>query len=407
MIVNGIIPEDYNIMNCTTPILTIDVQDCIGDSLGKHNYNALNLDTSVCNLSSLIYNGTVNVKSVFNTLSSLMNAYSDLIAKYDENKLYHISTASTTVNLLSSFWGNYEFSVQYPTNVISLAGENLPIIAPTITDVNLVNVDAVANNRLKTLANIYLNEKYPATYYNSNTVINVIFFLYNIVPNITDATINDSITVVKTTNASGAISNTFSYNNRVLYADYTRDNVYLKTGVILKYYNSDSKWNYIGYVVDDTIANAPANTNTTAIKPPTDSSTVITNQANITAECRPVKANTYYPTSNYNYTKGVIAGRSKKLGTVNLTFRTKSHKTSVFSYKATGYNATTNTGGYDAYLEFDSSENTIKAYEEYPTPKTLKQTWNYPYSSETGVNFKYTYKGGVSFNTCFVPKAGV
>jgi hypothetical protein len=394
-------------MSCTIPVLTIDKQDCVGDSLGKHNYNAMALDAGVCNLSSLIYKNDTNLSTIFQELSSIVNSYQILERKYDESKLYHILTSSTTVNLLSSFWGNYEFSVQYPFNALNLPNESLTVIVPTLSTVNLQNVDTVVQNRLQILANSFLSQNYPAIKYQTNTVINVIFFLYNLVPNITNATTNDPITVVKTTNSAGSATNTFTYNDRLLYSKYSRDNVYLTTGVILKYYVQENRWNYNGYLIDNNIKNAPVTPLVPAIVPPTNTTTVTQSDVNTIVECSPLKNNTYYTVLNYTSSRAFCSGTSKKKAKIILTFRGTDKKVITFEYQANGYNAAAQSGGTDVWIEFNSSDNTIKAYEEHPSAKKLMKTWNYPWSDKIGVNFKYSIGNGIELSCCGVARIGV
>ena len=143
-------------MSCTIPILNINIEDCVGDSLGKHNYNALTLDTSICNLSGLLINATTAI----NELSSIMPKYDVLKKSYNESKITGILKCSTAVNLLSSFWSKYEFSVLYPLNAISLPTENLTILTPILSAVNLKNVNNLAVGTLRNFANSYLLENF-------------------------------------------------------------------------------------------------------------------------------------------------------------------------------------------------------------------------------------------------------
>jgi hypothetical protein len=387
-------------MNCTIPVLEINKEDCIGDSLGKHNFNALALDTIVCNLSTQFYN-----KPEIN-FEKIKNEITDLIAYYGSMQYYikdvfknDMSYVSSTVNLLSSFWNNYEFSILIPINAISMNDNDLAILAPVLPSVSPASLDAIANTTLKTLADIELSTNYNAISYPNNTIINVGFFLYNLVPVISDTNGNDPLTKV-----TYSPSPTFNFTQRSIDATYTRDSIHLTTGVILRYYVSDQKWNYIGYILDDGKSTASPNENVQAIKPPpVNPNEIKTVDNNYITKCNPINAGVWYSADQYIYASGLYTGTSGKLGTITLTFRTAKNQTSIFSYTAGGYNATTNSGGTDVYLEFNGS--VINAYEQYPTPKTLVKTWPYPYTSgnigETGVNFKFTSNNnGVRFTVC-------
>ena len=371
------------------------MQDCAGDSLGKHNFNALALDTEVCNISSSLFTTSNNFSMLVNTLSSMVGAYQILSQIYNEAKVYHILTSSTTVNLLSSFWCDYEFSIQYPINAINLPSEEYSVITPVLSTANETSIDTLVNNRLKTLASIELQNRYSPLNYPENTIINISFFMYNLVPIVSEGA-NDTMTSVSY--LSGI--NTFSYNNRNITASFNRDNVHFTSGVILRYIVNNNKWDYIGYIVDQLDATATPNHNIPAIKQTTVANTqnTTTNNTYVT-DCSGINENTWYSADTYIYANGFYSGTSSKLGTLTLTFRTPDNQTTVFSHTAGGYDPLTNTGGTDVYLEFDGS--VVNAYEQYPTLKTLVKTWSYPYAGIAGINFKYSDDGnGILFNGC-------
>jgi hypothetical protein len=103
-------------MSCNIPTLNISVEDCAGDAAGKHNYNALVLDTMICNLSSTIITQDNSIDKVYSELSDLINNFINIFPDYTDEKTYKFLTASTTVHLMSSIWQNNEFSLIYPMN---------------------------------------------------------------------------------------------------------------------------------------------------------------------------------------------------------------------------------------------------------------------------------------------------
>jgi hypothetical protein len=74
--------------NCVIPTLKFNYNDSVGDSLGKHNYNALVLDTNVCNLSSQFFLDTDNINTIFQTITSYINTFSQVSAYYNNDKVY-------------------------------------------------------------------------------------------------------------------------------------------------------------------------------------------------------------------------------------------------------------------------------------------------------------------------------
>jgi hypothetical protein len=392
-------------MNCTIPTLPINLQDCIGDSLGKHNYNTLVLDTTICNLSSLMYSNIANVSNMFQNLSSIIQSYSSLNKKYDENKVNHITLASNAVNLLSSFWGRYEFSVLYPLNAISLSNENLTILTPILSTVNVSTVNIVAENTLKNFANSYLQESFDVNNFedNAQVTINVGFFLYNVMPNLTDNTVNDTLTKITYSPQSF-----FDYNTKLLTYNFRRDNTHFVTGVILKYYLQNNRWNYAGYVIDNNISKSNVIPNTTStskmatpVTPSIPSPTTPTPTTHDFSKCTTLEKNKYYLLNNYSYirTKATAAVKAN----IVMTFMNSENSISTLSYTANGYNKKTNTGGTDLYMEYDSVVNTVTVYEEHPTDKKIVQTWNAPFPNETGVNFKFNFDAKTE-NICGILK---
>jgi hypothetical protein len=392
-------------MNCSIPVLKINTSDCVGDSLGKHNYNAIALDTTLCNLSSLFYKEN-GLQQAISSLNTVVSYYNDIIQYINIQKLTDdVKIASTTVNILSSYWNNYEFSISLPINAVSLTENDLTLLLPTLSTVNIKNINSVVDSTLKTMVNSELSVNYPAVNYPDYTIINVSCFLYNLVPIISDDNIDPLVKI------KYEPTNSFSYNKRIIQATYSRDNVHFSTGIILRYYVNNNKWNYIGYIINENVSTAEPNHNIPAIEL-TPLSPIINSNTNINhiSECNSIIQNRWYPVDTYVYSNALCTGTSTRSGTVTLTFRTPDNQTSVYNYKATGYNPSTNRGGYDIYLEFDGES--INAYEQYPTPKALMKSWTYPYKGRTGINFKYTYDGkGVKLNLCastaIIPLTGI
>lgn len=380
---------------CALPLVYIDAQECLGDSVGKYNYNALALDTTICNLSSYLFTGEDNARSTFNSLSTLMIQYQPLIDLYTANLKNEFLKAATTVNLLSAFWGKYEFSIQIPINAVSLSGENINLLSYTLSSVNLQDVDRLANNNLRGISEIHLNANYPFSNYPDLTIVNVSFFVYNIVPAIRTQGSVDPLVKARYSPVS-----TFNFNNRTINAQYSRENVHLTAGPILRFYKDDDKWNYLGYYLNDDIVTAEPNYNRQVINQlPIEEKVSASKSTNVLGSCDPIEANKWYSTREYIYANSLYTGSSSKLGSITLTLRTPDNKISTFTHKARGYNPNTGTGGTDVFLELDGK--IINAYEQFPGKKILVRSWINPYSQNVGVNFKYTFDNkGIVFTAC-------
>lgn len=90
-------------------IFLLDEQDNVGDVLGKINYNFLKHNNNLFDLESTSKNNFSTIVK----LDRLMDRMDYLMSLVNFDQLQDLYT---TVNLLSSYWNNYEFTVQYPFN---------------------------------------------------------------------------------------------------------------------------------------------------------------------------------------------------------------------------------------------------------------------------------------------------
>ena len=233
-------------MNCNIPTLNIDITDSVGDSAGKHNYNALVLDTAICNLSSVFYNNNnSSLETIFNNLSSISNSYLNVSNFYTDRKLNEINQVLTTVNVLSSFWDVNEIFVQYPINSIRNLAFNS--IVPS-------EVENFINTRLIYVGNAYINEQFPPflNNYRNGNIINLVFFLYNISP------INGVDSLIKTTKSPSQ----FTYLKRKMNVNISRDSVYILQGVIMRYAYNNGKWLFLNSIYNGASYADPISKNT-------------------------------------------------------------------------------------------------------------------------------------------------
>lgn len=382
---------------CTIPVLQINPNECIGDSVGKHNYNFIALDTSICNLNSNIYgnDGTL-LQTLTSTLKNLSEIYPPIISDITEKRTEEFLIAATTVSLLSSYWGNYEFSISLPINAISLSQNDAPLLCPILSTVSFTNLNETVNSSIRQICLDELNQNYAAYEYNDNTIVNVSVLFYNLLPTLSQGTSDPLIQKAYLDNSPPV----FSFNNRFIHLSFSRDNAYVTTGLILRFTTFNGQWEYMGYIHDGSSSTATPNKNIQSIYQ-TINAAVTANSAEVKFinTCQPIIPDNWYSTDIYVYANSYYTGTPSRLGTITLTLRTPTNETSVFSYTAPGYDPATDTGGNDVYLEYDGPK--INAYVEYPTQKTLVQSWDNPYYQQAGINFKFSSDGnGVSFNLC-------
>jgi hypothetical protein len=195
--------------------------DCLGDSLAKHNYNLLSLDTNICNLSSLFFDGDQSYYNIFSDFKQNSAAFVNFLNLLNVDRF---NTVYTAVNILSSYWESHEFSVYYPFNIYTDDGTPDNHLSVNQTDQNLLS-----------LAYTHLENNYPAYSFPEGTIVNVIFFLYNVPLNPNDP--NDLIT--------SDVSPYFSYTIRSMYAKYKKQDVFYQKGKIFKFYKKNNIWNSI------------------------------------------------------------------------------------------------------------------------------------------------------------------
>lgn len=240
-------------MNCTIPVLKINENDCVGDSLGKYNYNALVLDTNTCNLKDIYFNSPNNVNTIVYSLSSYIQNFQNILTVFDDVFLKRILLATTRVKTLSSYWNNVEFTVQYPLNASSYADKNgnvTPLDVPTLSATDLASIYKLISTGLYISGQNYLLNNFPTIEYKEGTVINVVFLLYNLSPSPVDSNYIPSPDTPDPFNLIIAdYGPAFSYTNRTSYANFTRDNIYLTQAITLRYVNQNNTWNYFDNIL--------------------------------------------------------------------------------------------------------------------------------------------------------------
>jgi hypothetical protein len=157
-----------NNRNLTYQILS---QECVGDSLGKHNFNFLSLDSVLCNLSSLFLtttNQNTPLFSVFYDLSSNKKIFDDnlkqMLNPFSFERTYN------GVFLLSSYWMNQELTVEYEFNKSKIGNKLEDIFINTNTPTFI--------SELTSRGLDYVEDNYPAVNFNNNTKINLITPIY-------------------------------------------------------------------------------------------------------------------------------------------------------------------------------------------------------------------------------------
>lgn len=249
----------------------INREECVGDSVGKHNYNSMSLDTAICNLSSLMFTNTDNLLTWFNDISTVSNDLKNNANNFSNQSILRYNITNTTINVLSSYWNTSEFTVQFEHNLYTADG-NLngatsdPINAYT-TSTPLTALINVAQN--------YLNNNFPVSSFNINTRANVVIFLYNTLnvkslSNKTYAILDNKETEVSNPNlalqklddynknnqgyylSNNTLQVDNSYGRRSIKVDFFKENVNINNVCTVKFIYNNDIWKTIEVILNDT-----------------------------------------------------------------------------------------------------------------------------------------------------------
>lgn len=196
-------------------IYDIKIDECVGDSVSKHNYNLLSLDTTICNLSSIFFNNQNNYYSQFVDLSSNIDNFNRFADTFFNPTRLNKATSAT--RNLSSYWNKYEITLTFPINIYEIG---------SFKQVKSYIDSATTQNTLTQYGLNLLNTRYPASNFLKGSIANVVFLLYSNV---------GKITTTRTQNFT-TTNRTFNVTNR-------KDDVHIAGIKIIKYQiNPSSQW---------------------------------------------------------------------------------------------------------------------------------------------------------------------
>ena len=199
-------------------IYNLNLSDCVGDSLGKINYNFLSLDMNVCNISSVFFNLPEFLNSYFLDLSANIKNFNTFADYFEYPTDFNLAT--TTTKYLSSSWQKREITFTFPINIYQTGG-----VTRMYVDVRFPNetLNNFGLNRLRTL--------YPARNFPENSIANVIFLLYS-------NNVGENIVTLDSTDF-GVINKVFNYSAR-------KNDVFISEIRISRYKVDNSKnWIFI------------------------------------------------------------------------------------------------------------------------------------------------------------------
>ena len=229
-------------MNERNITFKIEPYECVGDSLGKHNFNFLALDSLVCNLSSLFFStsrGNTPILLTLRDLSANQKSFNDNLTQMTSP--FRFDRTYTGLNLLSSYWERHETTIEYPND-------------RTSGNYFIYNTNETFMPYMTATCLRHINLNYPASSYKINATFNVVVPVYS--------NLGENIISYKYTSLSGeSISTTtvpsFSivkdigveYDYRQIDAYYSKNDNNFWTNVIVTFQNKNRReWAYAGYI---------------------------------------------------------------------------------------------------------------------------------------------------------------
>jgi hypothetical protein len=145
----------------------IKKDECVGDSVGKHNYNLMSLDTKLCNLSSTFFTIQDNYKKYFDDYVSYIPTLTTAYNQFNSKEMFRYKLVNATVQTMSSYWNRHQFSVQLNTN-----------ISRTYSSVSIGSFTKSDFQSLCSACFNYLNNNFPPQNFMLSTTAHVIAYYY-------------------------------------------------------------------------------------------------------------------------------------------------------------------------------------------------------------------------------------
>lgn len=231
-------------MNERNVTFKIEPFECVGDSLGKHNFNFLALDSLVCNLSSLFFStsrGNTPLLITMRDLSANQKSFNDNLTQMTNT--FRFDRTYTGLNLLSSYWERQEMTINYPSD-------------RTAGNYFVFNTNATFMPNITSVSLRHINLNYPASSFKLNAILSVVVPVYS---NLGDNIISYSYTDLNGASINAATPPHFSlvkdtgvgYDYRFMNAFYSKNDNNFWTNIIVNFQNRNRRdWSYVGYISD-------------------------------------------------------------------------------------------------------------------------------------------------------------
>jgi hypothetical protein len=207
----------------------IKKEEYVGDSVAKHNYNFLILDTKICNLNSTFFTIENNFLKIFNILESNKQKYEDAYENFSNQEMFRYDKTYSTIKILSSYWQKHEFSVCLNFNLsktFSNISKNIHIIPKTAEEFEIQRKKCIE----------YLDSYFPARSFTNNTTANVVVYYHSIA---NEQPTNSLISTWKND------IKTFSPEIKTIEGILTKKDINISAVNVFKFENSNYIWNLL------------------------------------------------------------------------------------------------------------------------------------------------------------------
>jgi len=375
-------------------------QECVGDSLGKHNFNILSLDSGVCNLSSKFLTTT-------NNNIPLMQSFADLSANIDiyNNNLpqmlnpLRFTRTYAGLNLLSAYWIRQEITIEYEFNKASL--DDLP------EDIFLFNSNTrTFLSELSSLTYDYITFNYPVSNFLNNAIMNVVVPIY--------ANDGELIQTYSYANSAGSTivssqlpiyenipsSRTLEEYRFVRGVFEKRDDNFASTP-LLRFLNTGDDWTFVNLTCAACLPTEQISVVTSSLVDRSGIVTVNRGTSNVitSGPCSPISFNFIYKKNVYSYATATVIGKlPDKVGTLSLYFIDPANPSSE-TIPFASITPNISQGFHTATLEWKA--NSVRAFETSDAGTRLVNTWPMPYGSDPSIGFGFTKDDkGISYSAC-------
>jgi hypothetical protein len=205
----------------------IKKEECVGDSVAKHNYNFLILDTQICNLRSTFFDINNNYKKYFDLFVSNKNKYETAYQNFNSEVMLRYDKIYSTIDLISSYWNKHEFSIILNFNLSKQYSSTKNKVYPKPT-----TAEKFEEQRIKSLE--YLDKHFPSSTFTKNTTANVIIYYHSI----TNDDIHSSLYSTWKNNIS-----LFSPTQKTIDGTLSKYDMYVEGVNVFKFENTNLIWN--------------------------------------------------------------------------------------------------------------------------------------------------------------------